>query len=101
MIKLIKLIFYVILLFISFLFGVKYSQEVRVLSEWLFEIKGEEIKFDVIEKDVKKGKNYIILDEESNENPQENLEKEIEFDDDALDLLHQDNLIEEESQNLQ
>ena len=68
MIKLIKLIFCAILLFLSFLLGVRYSENTRNLSNWIFETKEKEINLDEIKEDIKiqsqgNDSNYIILDD--------------------------------------
>lgn len=99
MIRIIKLIFYIALLIFAFFSGVNYSDEVKGISNWLFEEKSQEIDYKEIENDYKNSKNgnqYMendaIIEEEIL------LEEEPEYIDD-IDSLDSQNFEEFEEDN--
>lgn len=67
MVKTLKFIFYIVLLFFAFFSGVKYSEQVRGLSDWLFEAKEQEVDFEEIKNNIRKDELQDSLQEKTDE----------------------------------
>lgn len=63
MVKTIKFILCVVALFFAFFSGVKYSEEVKNMSGWIFEAKEKEVDFQEIQENIRKSETQDSLEE--------------------------------------
>jgi hypothetical protein len=97
MVKLVEIIIFLGLLMASFFAGVKYSDNVRDASEWLFEEKEKEIEIEDIEDDIIENK-ITDIENSPSKNPNNDL-LENNIDEEDAENTYQENDISNDLPN--